>query len=260
MKKMNKNNFIQLAREIHRDKYDYSKVVYKNSKEKVLIICPIHGEFWQSPYSHLKSTGCLKCARRKPYKPVVEGVNRKQMKEYSIWRAIKSRTTNPNTDDYNRYMGRGICCCNEWINSFETFYKDMGPCPEGYSIDRIDPNGDYCKENCRWANSVTQSQNRGDFNLLFTYNGETHVLKEWSRILNIKYTTLYNRITKSNMSFEEAINYKKPLFEFNGEEKTLKEWAAIYNIKYQTVVNRLRKHHWTLEEALTVPFGQKRNI
>ena len=62
------------------------------------------------------------------------------------------------------------------------------------------------------------------------------------------------------MSFEEAINFEKPLFEFKGERKTLKEWCEIYKIPYQTVVTRLNKHNWTLEEALLTPYGAKRNL
>ena len=57
--------FIIRAREIHGDKYDYSKVEYKNSKEKVCIICPVHGEFWQTPSIHLMSKGCRQCGLEK---------------------------------------------------------------------------------------------------------------------------------------------------------------------------------------------------
>lgn len=253
--------FITKSKEKFGEKYDYSKTEYKNSKSSVIIICPIHGEFTIIPNSHLNSkTGCPKCSRSLPKKAIIKGIKRKEMREYSIWKGLKTRTTNPNTDDADRYINRGINCCKEWLNSFEQFYEDMGPCPKGYSIDRIDPNGNYCKENCRWASAITQSQNRGDFNKVFSYNEETHVLKEWSRILNIKYTTLYQRIYRSHMSFKEAIKYRKPLFEFKGEKKELKEWCKIYNIKYETVITRINKHKWTLEEALLTPYGEKRNL
>ena len=259
--KWNTQKFIEKSKELFGDKFDYSKVKYQSTKKKVIIICPIHGEFEQSPETHLKSKcGCPKCVRELPRKEIIPGIKRKEMREYNIWRGMKTRVTNPNIDDANRYINRGITCCEEWLNSFEQFYKDMGPCPDGYSIDRIDPNGNYCPENCRWTNQTTQCQNRGEFNKVYTYNGETHVLKEWARILNIKYTTLYQRINRSGMSFEEAINRteKDNLTEFNGEYKTLKEWCNIYNIKYSTVITRLNKHKWTLEEALLTPYGQKR--
>ena len=58
MKRLTKENFIERAKNVHGDKYDYSKVEYKNARTKVCIICPIHGEFWQVPSSHLKGIGC----------------------------------------------------------------------------------------------------------------------------------------------------------------------------------------------------------
>ena len=211
-----KEEFIRRAELKFGNKFDYSKVDWKGTKYKVTIICPIHGEFEQTPENHLLSkTGCKKCSTLESakirIKSPIEGKICKELREYSIWRGIKTRVTNPNTDDYDRYMGRNIKCCDAWLNSFNQFYEDMGPCPEGYSIDRIDPNGDYCPENCRWADSKTQAENRGDFNLIYTYNGETHVLKEWARIFNIKYTTLYQRLYRSNMTFEEAINPIVPI-------------------------------------------------
>ena len=261
MNKYTTKSFIEECKRIHGNKFDYSKTEYIDSKKKVTIICPIHGEFQINPISHLKSkTGCRKCSYETSKKILVEGKDRKTMREYRIWKGMKTRVTNPNQDDAKRYVLRGIKCCNEWLNSFDSFYKDMGPCPEGYSLDRINPNEDYCPENCRWASNETQARNRGDFNLVYTYNGETHVLKEWANILNIKYTTLYNRITRSKMSFREAITRKKEdnLTLFKGEYKTLKEWCSIYNIKYQTVINRINKHHWSVEEALLTPKGGRR--
>lgn len=199
--------FITKSKEKFGEKYDYSKTEYKNSKSSVIIICPIHGEFTIIPNSHLNSkTGCPKCSRSLPKKAIIKGIKRKEMREYNIWKGLKTRTTNPNTDDADRYINRGgVNCCKEWLNSFEQFYEDMGPCPKGYSIDRIDPNGNYCKENCRWASAITQSQNRGDFNKVFSYNGETHVLKEWCKIYNIKYETVITRINKHKWTLEEAL-------------------------------------------------------
>lgn len=101
-----------------------------------------------------RSCGCL---RR-------EGNARKhgmsKSREYSSWLAMKDRCSRPEATRYERYGGRGIKICARWENSFENFLSDMGPRPENTSLDRINPDGDYEPTNCRWADPVTQTNNR----------------------------------------------------------------------------------------------------
>ena len=81
--------------------------------------------------------------------------------EYNTWTSMKDRCYNPNLDNYKRYGGRGIDVSDEWFDSFQTFYEDMGPRPSSdYSIDRIDNNKGYSKDNCRWATKSEQSYNQ----------------------------------------------------------------------------------------------------
>ncbi len=80
--------------------------------------------------------------------------------EYSTWQGIKTRCLNENSKDYKRYGGRGITICEEWENSFETFYSDMGNKPNGMQIDRINNDGNYESKNCRWVTPKENSCNR----------------------------------------------------------------------------------------------------
>jgi hypothetical protein len=78
---------------------------------------------------------------------------------YRSWMAMKSRCLNPNRRDYDRYGGRGITVCDDWLG-FENFLADMGIRPEGMTLDRIDPNGDYEPSNVRWATAKQQGRNQ----------------------------------------------------------------------------------------------------
>lgn len=81
--------------------------------------------------------------------------------EYTSYYAMKTRCTNPNSDQWGNYGGRGVMICDRWMNSFENFFEDMGAKPSPlHSIDRIDPNGNYEPLNCRWATKSQQSTNQ----------------------------------------------------------------------------------------------------
>ena len=79
---------------------------------------------------------------------------------YRVWKNMKARCLNPNSPDYAQWGGRGIRVCDRWLNSYPNFLADMGPRPSGLLLDRIDNEGNYEPGNCRWADAVTQANNR----------------------------------------------------------------------------------------------------
>jgi hypothetical protein len=122
---------------------------------------------------------------------------------YRSWQSMRERCYYQAHKNFDTYGGRGITVCDEWKNSFEAFYKDMGECPKGYSLDRIDSNGNYELNNCRWATRKEQADNRRN-SLKLTYLGRTDTLKNFSEEYNIPYTTVIDRL-KRGWSIEKTL-------------------------------------------------------
>lgn len=119
---------------------------------------------------------------------------------YRIWNGMIQRCYKATSDGYKYYGGRGIKICDEWTgeDGFWNFYN--WAIRNGYaddlSIDRIDVNGNYCPENCRWATAYVQAHNKRAKDILLTYNNTTKTIKEWANHLGINHATLYNRFRK----------------------------------------------------------------
>lgn len=131
---------------------------------------------------------------------------------YSTWATMKARCYNPKNQKYYRYGGRGITVCPEWLdkeNGFINFYNYVSELPhfgeKGYTLNRIDNDGNYEPGNVEWSDDVTQANNRRTSHFI-SYNGETHTIAEWAKILNMNYGTLSRRINVLKWSIEKALN------------------------------------------------------
>lgn len=123
--------------------------------------------------------------------------------EWITWDSMIQRCTNDKHKSYSVYGGAGIKVCKKWLNSFEAFYKDMGPRPAGKTLDRIDNNKGYKPGNCRWATAKEQANNRHN-NVKLTANGVTDTVANWARKTGIGPKTIAYRI-KNGWSVEQAL-------------------------------------------------------
>lgn len=150
---------------------------------------------------NVKSCGCLsrELARERFTK---HGYSRTKI--YDEWKKIRQRCNSP------QYSKRGIKVCDRWSNDFRAFYNDVSKLQHyeepGYSLDRIDNDGSYEPDNVRWADAVTQANNRSN-NVLITYDGETHTQAEWARKCGVKYSALQWRLA-NGWPVEKALTTK----------------------------------------------------
>lgn len=124
--------------------------------------------------------------------------------EWNIWKGARKRCRLESDPAYYKYGGAGINMCDEWYDSFEKFYADMGPRPKGLTLDREDNDLGYFKENCRWATYTTQNRNKRS-NHLWEFNGEKKCITEWSRSTGIRKDTLRRRVCVYGWTVERAL-------------------------------------------------------
>lgn len=148
-----------------------------------------------------QSCGCLRDERALA---VSTKHGRTRTREHRAWLGMRRRCHEPSRADYKWYGARGIAVCPEWRESFSAFFRDVGPCPAGLTLDRIDPALGYQPGNCRWATPQAQANNRRT-NHRITFRGETHTLAEWSRLTGLSVPTLQLRINRRKWPIELAL-------------------------------------------------------
>ena len=251
-----------------------------------------------------RSCGCIQkeiAAERQR----THGLSEKSGRLYPLWKSIKYRCYSKTSKSFQNYGGRGIEMCDEWKNDFKAFYDwaiENGYKEEKTSkginvltIDRIDVNGNYCPENCRFVTNDVQAKNKRNS---MTYS-EKHAVcpvcgKEYERLsrkghdtcsrtcarklysinhLNIKDYTKICPICKKAFNakrgghFNDAVYCSRkcknlscsPIWEYKGESHRVIEWAEIVGINAHCLLHR-KKLGWTIEDILTIPLKGRRNV
>ena len=134
-----------------------------------------------------------------------ESRRKKYPREEATHRNMMSRCYNPNATGYEYYGGRGIRVCDSW-HDFYRFMDDMGPRPEGMTLDRINTNLGYNPENCRWATNKEQARNKSD-NVFLVYNGVSKTISDWAEDLGVLPNTIQYRIYRG-WSVPEILGFK----------------------------------------------------
>ena len=195
-----------------------------------------------------KSCGCFlkeearkRCFESKRFLKHGLSKDKKYARIMNIYQGMKDRCYKPTKSNYLYYGGRGIKICEEWLdkeNGLMKFY--IWAINNGYednlTIERIDKNGNYSPDNCKWATFEEQANNKRN-NHLITYNGETHTIAEWSKILNIPYCTLFDRLKRKydiKKVFNKSIGHNCAVLQYSLNGNFIKKYNSIKLAKQET--------------------------
>jgi len=240
-------NRLTLIREVEKrnsERYFLCRCICGNEKEYRLI---------NIRNNHTQSCGCLQ--KERAIKASVKHNEANKSAEYKVWCGIKRRCYNKKEKNYKHYGARGVKISQYWLNSYETFLSDMGrkPSPK-HSIERIDVNGDYCKENCKWVTIKEQQNNRRN-NVHFILNGERLTKSQVADELNLSYSFVANRIKRKGFDLEELRKKKNPnivKYEKDGVSLNLRQWAEKLGIQYKTLYARVKIRKTPFIEAINM--------
>jgi hypothetical protein len=221
------------------------------------------GREWPVDVGRVKdgpSCGCFSSRTMIGWRSTTHGLA--ETREYRRWCHMKGRCCNPTDSQYAGYGGRGITVCQQWIDSFERFLDDMGPCPPKWTLERKDVNGGYNPANCIWAPMKDQQNNRRNNHVLY-FDGITLTVQQWAEKLKMPASAILARIRLKKPLEECLYPYNlrtgrpytsttspRNLIEFSGKSMTIAEWGREVGIGATTIRERLHRG-WTVEETLT---------
>ena len=156
-------------------------------------------DYYKVRSGHTRSCGCLGAEVRTRH-------GKHNAPEYSVWEGMKARCFNANNVKFKLYGGRGITVCEKWL-TFSGFYEDMGERPDGMTLERIDGNKGYSKENCKWATPKEQASNTTQ-NHFLVYRGERRTITQWAEHLGWIPAVIFTRI-RLGWSVEEVLGTPK---------------------------------------------------
>lgn len=202
--------------------------------------------------------GAVHCHRCEPDKSVIYRHNYSRA-EYKCWKNMIARCTQPGHQLWDHYGGRGITVCKRWLKSYKHFIDDMGPRPSNkHSIDRIDNDGGYSPDNCRWATWKQQANNQRKPTVVwgkrYEFNGESLTVRQWAQRLGVQHETMRHRL--ETWPIEAAVAGRKPVkplptIAFDGTEASIAEWANALGLGIPGLKARLRR--MPLDQALSKP-------
>lgn len=184
-------------------------------------------------------------------------------KAYRTWQNMKGRCYYPSSPSYKKYGAKGITVCSEWLNSFEAFYKDMGDPPtERHTIDRIDSEKGYYRENCRWATYIEQNNNLSN-NHKISFQGKTMSVCRWQADRGFSQNSLHSRLVRGWPVAEALTTPLRHKLDspvtYSGKTQKLAAWEAETGIPRLVLYKRL-KRGWSLEKTFTKAVRKQKNL
>lgn len=180
-------------------------VMLGTGHSKWLCVCDC-GKLTEVRSNHLR-TGAIQscgCFQREATSAATSSHRMTRTPTYVAWQGMKARCQNARRKDWHLYGGRGIKVCERW-EDFALFLEDMGERPPGMTLDRVDANGNYTPDNCRWATPSDQARNRR-CNVVIEHQGQRRTMAEWCELKGIAQSTLWNRLNRLGWPVERALS------------------------------------------------------